>query len=46
MGPVLPWVVVPAARRVLRQMVGHLVVDASDSRLGGAIRHLRTGATA
>ncbi|MWV57582.1 bifunctional proline dehydrogenase/L-glutamate gamma-semialdehyde dehydrogenase [Rathayibacter sp. VKM Ac-2754] len=42
-GPVLPWIVVPAARRVLRQMVGHLVVDASDSRLGGAIRNLRTG---
>ncbi|HYI33277.1 MAG TPA: 1-pyrroline-5-carboxylate dehydrogenase, partial [Glaciibacter sp.] len=26
MGPVLPWVVIPAARKVLRQMVGHLVV--------------------
>ncbi|SMH29414.1 L-proline dehydrogenase [Rathayibacter oskolensis] len=42
-GPVLPWVVVPAARRVLRQMVGHLVVDASDARLGSAIRTLRQG---
>nr|WP_244250430.1 bifunctional proline dehydrogenase/L-glutamate gamma-semialdehyde dehydrogenase [Rathayibacter festucae] len=42
-GPVLPWVVVPAARQVLRRMVGHLVVDASDARLGSAIRRLREG---
>ncbi|QHC60875.1 bifunctional proline dehydrogenase/L-glutamate gamma-semialdehyde dehydrogenase [Rathayibacter sp. VKM Ac-2760] len=40
-GPVLPWIVVPAARRVLRRLVGHLVVDASDARLGSAIRRLR-----
>ena len=39
--PVLPGVVVPVARRVLRQMVGHLVIDASDRRLGRAIAHLR-----
>ncbi|MCM6762247.1 bifunctional proline dehydrogenase/L-glutamate gamma-semialdehyde dehydrogenase [Rathayibacter sp. ZW T2_19] len=42
-GPVLPWIVVPAARRVLRQLVGHLVVDASDARLGSAIAALREG---
>ncbi|HEV7183795.1 MAG TPA: bifunctional proline dehydrogenase/L-glutamate gamma-semialdehyde dehydrogenase, partial [Leifsonia sp.] len=41
-GPVIPWVVIPIARRVLRQMVGHLVVDASPEKLGPAIAHLRT----
>lgn len=41
-GPVAPWLVVPAARRVLRSMVGHLLVDASDERLGPAIARLRT----
>lgn len=40
-GPVLPWVVIPAARKVLRQMVGHLVVDATPEKLGPAIAHLR-----
>ncbi|PXA70301.1 proline dehydrogenase family protein [Cryobacterium arcticum] len=41
MGPVLPWVVIPAARKVLRQMVGHLVVDATPDKLGPAIEALR-----
>ena len=41
-GPVLPWLVIPIARRVLRRMVGHLVVDATPERLGPAIAHLRT----
>jgi RHH-type proline utilization regulon transcriptional repressor/proline dehydrogenase/delta 1-pyrroline-5-carboxylate dehydrogenase len=41
MGPVLPWVVIPAARKVLRQMVGHLVVDATPDKLGPAIELLR-----
>ncbi|KQR51451.1 1-pyrroline-5-carboxylate dehydrogenase [Leifsonia sp. Leaf336] len=40
-GPVLPWVVIPIARRVLRGMVGHLVVDATPEKLGPAIAHLR-----
>src|SRR6478736_3674929 len=40
-GPVLPWVVIPIARRVLRAMVGHLVVDATPEKLGPAIAHLR-----
>ncbi|MGO4533896.1 proline dehydrogenase family protein [Leifsonia sp. 2MCAF36] len=40
-GPVLPWVVVPTARRVLRRMVGHLVVDATPEKLGPAIERLR-----
>ena len=42
-GPVAPWVVVPAARRVLRHLVRHLVIDASDARLGGAIARLKGG---
>jgi RHH-type proline utilization regulon transcriptional repressor/proline dehydrogenase/delta 1-pyrroline-5-carboxylate dehydrogenase len=41
-GPVLPWVVIPIARRVLRSMVGHLVVDATPEKLGPALAHLRT----
>jgi len=40
-GPVLPWVVIPIARRVLRSMVGHLVVDATPDKLGPAIERLR-----
>jgi RHH-type proline utilization regulon transcriptional repressor/proline dehydrogenase/delta 1-pyrroline-5-carboxylate dehydrogenase len=39
--PVLPSPVVPIARRVLREMVGHLVVDARPEKLGPAIQTLR-----
>ncbi|MFF2273660.1 proline dehydrogenase family protein [Agromyces sp. NPDC058136] len=39
--PVLPWVVIPIARRVLRAMVGHLVLDATPEKLGPAIAKLR-----
>ncbi|MFE7845827.1 proline dehydrogenase family protein [Microbacterium sp. NPDC057407] len=43
--PVLPSPVVPIARRVLREMVGHLVVDARPDKLGPAIAAIReTGA--
>src|ERR1700733_10953780 len=38
----LPWVVIPAARRALRGMVGHLVADARDKQLGAGIRRLRS----
>lgn len=38
---VAPSVVVPAARRALREMVGHLIIDASDDKLGRAIARLR-----
>ena len=38
----LPGVVVPTARRVLRQMVSHLIIDASDKKLGPAIAKLRS----
>lgn len=40
-GPAIPWVVIPIARRVLRNMVGHLVLDASGEKLGKAIAKLR-----
>src|SRR5689334_7264565 len=41
MAPIMPGVVVPVARRVLRRMVGHLVVDATDARLGKAIARIK-----
>jgi RHH-type proline utilization regulon transcriptional repressor/proline dehydrogenase/delta 1-pyrroline-5-carboxylate dehydrogenase len=41
LAPIMPGVVVPVARRALRQMVGHLIVDATDARLGRAIRKIR-----
>jgi RHH-type proline utilization regulon transcriptional repressor/proline dehydrogenase/delta 1-pyrroline-5-carboxylate dehydrogenase len=42
-GPILPGIVVPISRRVLRRMVGHLIVDATPARLGPAIAKLRAG---
>jgi RHH-type proline utilization regulon transcriptional repressor/proline dehydrogenase/delta 1-pyrroline-5-carboxylate dehydrogenase len=45
LGPVIPGVVIPIARRVLRAMVGHLVVDATPARLGPAIAELRKDGT-
>lgn len=39
--PVLPDVVVPIARRVMRQMVGHLIIDATPKKLGKGIARLR-----
>lgn len=39
--PVLPSPTVPIARRVLREMVGHLVVDARAEKLGPAIAKIR-----
>jgi RHH-type proline utilization regulon transcriptional repressor/proline dehydrogenase/delta 1-pyrroline-5-carboxylate dehydrogenase len=40
LAPAMPGVVVPIARRVLRRMVGHLVVDATEARLGKALKKL------
>ena len=40
--PLLPGIVVPIARRVLRGMVGHLIVDATPKRFGAAIGSLRS----
>nr|WP_240792378.1 MULTISPECIES: bifunctional proline dehydrogenase/L-glutamate gamma-semialdehyde dehydrogenase [unclassified Salinibacterium] len=39
--PMLPGVVVPIAQGVLRRMVGHLIIDATASRLGPAITRIR-----
>ncbi|MCQ6269509.1 bifunctional proline dehydrogenase/L-glutamate gamma-semialdehyde dehydrogenase [Pseudarthrobacter sp. R1] len=41
MAPVLPQVVIPVARKVLREMVGHLIVDATDAKLGPSIAKIR-----
>ncbi|MGX5695506.1 proline dehydrogenase family protein [Agromyces soli] len=41
--PIVPWAVIPIARRVLRAMVGHLVLDATPAKLGPAIAKLREG---
>ena len=41
MAPALPHLVIPVARKVLRRMVGHLIVDATDARLGKAIAGIR-----
>jgi RHH-type proline utilization regulon transcriptional repressor/proline dehydrogenase/delta 1-pyrroline-5-carboxylate dehydrogenase len=36
-----PGLVIPIARRALREMVGHLLVDATDTRLGRSIARIR-----
>ncbi|MBT2483625.1 MULTISPECIES: proline dehydrogenase family protein [unclassified Microbacterium] len=41
---ILPSPVVPIARRVLREMVGHLIVDARPTKLGPALEKIRTPA--
>jgi RHH-type proline utilization regulon transcriptional repressor/proline dehydrogenase/delta 1-pyrroline-5-carboxylate dehydrogenase len=40
--PVMPAIVVPIARAVLRRMVGHLIIDATDRKLGKAIGRIRS----
>jgi RHH-type transcriptional regulator, proline utilization regulon repressor / proline dehydrogenase / delta 1-pyrroline-5-carboxylate dehydrogenase len=42
-GLALPGMVIPVVRRVLRGMVGHLIVDARERQLGAAIERIRTG---
>lgn len=42
LAPIMPGVVVPISRRVLRSMVRHLIVDATDRRLGPTIRRIRS----
>ena len=39
----MPGLVVSQARRTLRRLVGHLVIDARPARLGNAIKKLRKG---
>ncbi len=41
LAPALPWIVVPVARRVLREMVAHLIVDARPNHLTKAISELK-----
>ncbi|QAY59127.1 aldehyde dehydrogenase family protein [Microbacterium protaetiae] len=41
LAPVLPTPIVPVARRVLRGMVDHLIVDARPAKLGTALEKLR-----
>jgi RHH-type transcriptional regulator, proline utilization regulon repressor / proline dehydrogenase / delta 1-pyrroline-5-carboxylate dehydrogenase len=38
---IAPGIVIPVARRALRRMVGHLLVDATDARLGRSIAGIR-----
>ncbi|MBB5844841.1 RHH-type proline utilization regulon transcriptional repressor/proline dehydrogenase/delta 1-pyrroline-5-carboxylate dehydrogenase [Conyzicola lurida] len=38
-----PWIIVPIARRVLRNMVGHLVIDATPAHLDKTLATLREG---
>ena len=38
--PILPWPIIPIARRAFRGMVGHLVLDATPARLGAALARL------
>ncbi|WP_313409820.1 bifunctional proline dehydrogenase/L-glutamate gamma-semialdehyde dehydrogenase [Aeromicrobium sp.] len=40
-GRVVPRLVIPIVRRALRALVGHLVVDATDARLGRSIARIR-----
>ncbi|MGN6742579.1 MAG: proline dehydrogenase family protein [Amnibacterium sp.] len=42
LAPVLPGIVVPAARTALRGMVSHLIIDATPKRLGPAIARIRS----
>ncbi|MDO5682372.1 MAG: proline dehydrogenase family protein, partial [Propionibacteriaceae bacterium] len=39
--PLAPRLVVPIARRVLRHLVGHLLIDATDARLGASLARVR-----
>ena len=39
--PIMPGIVIPISRKVLRQMVSHLIVDATDAKLGAAIAKLK-----
>lgn len=38
---VAPWFVIPVARKVLRTMVSHLLIDATDAKLGDSIAQIR-----
>jgi len=42
LAPVLPAIVVPIARRVLRNMVSHLIIDASDHKLAKSLERVKS----
>lgn len=42
LAPAIPKVVVPASRRVFRQMVGHLIVDSRPTKIGTGITKVRS----
>ncbi|CAN5162656.1 proline dehydrogenase family protein [soil metagenome] len=39
--PYIPWPIVPISRRVLRNMVGHLIIDATPKQLDRSLEKLR-----
>lgn len=41
LAPLLPSIIVPVSRRILRRMVGHLIIDATDKKLSKSIAKLR-----
>ena len=41
--PIVPWIVVPIARRAFRMIIGHLIIDATPQALGRSLRKLGTG---
>ena len=42
LAPLAPWLAVPITRRVLRRLVGHLVLDARTARLGKGLKRLHS----
>ena len=42
LAPALPAIVVPIARRVLRKMVSHLIIDASDNKLAKSLERVKS----
>ncbi len=38
--PILPWPIVPIARKVLRGMVSHLIIDGTETKLSKAFGHI------
>lgn len=45
LAPLFPWIVIPIARKVLRSFVSHLVIDASDKKLGKTLSKLAKSGT-
>ncbi|MEO6827461.1 MAG: proline dehydrogenase family protein [Microbacteriaceae bacterium] len=41
-GPVVPWVMIPMARRALRRLIGNLAIVATPAELGGSVEKLRS----